>query len=153
MSKRQWNLLLPGGFGLILLAFLSYFAFFAYFPLTRDFPWLNLLLFLLGFVMLGSGTKRAYRETDRYRGKIRGPVFALLSVLVFGFFLLYNFHLSAQLPSSKGAPLVGDKARDFTLPDQKGNLVTLSKLWEPPPGEAEPGKDRWVLLVFYRGYW
>ncbi|MCL6480474.1 MAG: redoxin domain-containing protein [Firmicutes bacterium] len=53
-----------------------------------------------------------------------------------------------QLPRSANAPKVGDQAPEFTLPDTDGNLVQLSDLLK-----ASDGRGRWVLLVFYRGYW
>lgn len=59
----------------------------------------------------------------------------------------------AQLPPSKGAPKVGQKAPDFTLPDLSGKPVRLLELLETPvdPGSKKRGAS--VLLVFYRGYW
>ncbi len=36
---------------------------------------------------------------------------------------------------------IGERAPDFTLNDETGKAVTLSKLKQP------------VVLVFYRGYW
>lgn len=152
--NRQWNFLLYGGFVLAVLAFLSYFIIFARFPLTRDFPWLNLLLLALALGMLSAGLWRAYRHGERYRGKVAGPILALLSVAITGLFLFYNFSFSRQLPPAKGAPQVGHKAPDFTLPDSHGNPLTLSRLWGAAESGASDGsKDRWVLLVFYRGYW
>jgi peroxiredoxin len=56
-----------------------------------------------------------------------------------------------QLPPSNGAPRVGQKAPDFTLPDTDGNPVTLSKLFEPGAGGGEGARS--ALLIFYRGYW
>ncbi|HKV28835.1 MAG TPA: hypothetical protein VJN90_11245 [Candidatus Acidoferrales bacterium] len=58
----------------------------------------------------------------------------------------------AQLPPSKNAPKVGEKARDFTLPDSMGKPVRLYDLLSsrPAPGSAIAG---WVILIFYRGYW
>lgn len=53
------------------------------------------------------------------------------------------------LPESPGAPKVGEKAPDFTLPDTDGKPVTLSEVLKP----RTPGEKPWVLLVFYRGYW
>lgn len=54
---------------------------------------------------------------------------------------------AAQLPASEGAPKVGEKAPDFTLPDTEGRAVRLYDLLE------QEGQPRWALLVFYRGYW
>ena len=56
---------------------------------------------------------------------------------------------STPLPTSAGAPAVGVKAPDFTLPDANGTAVTLSRL----DGGGGSAKGSWVLLVFYRGYW
>jgi cytochrome oxidase Cu insertion factor (SCO1/SenC/PrrC family) len=54
---------------------------------------------------------------------------------------------AAQLPASEGAPKVGEKAPDFTLPDTEGRAVRLYDLLR------QDGQPRWALLVFYRGYW
>lgn len=59
--------------------------------------------------------------------------------------------VSAQLPESKGAPAVGQKAPDFTLPDAGGNPVTLSSLFAGKDANGQGVKG--VLLIFYRGYW
>jgi len=152
--KRRWNLLLYGGLVLAVAAFLSYFLVFARYPLTRDFPWVNLLLLAGALGMVGAGVWRAYWKAERYRGKVAGPILAVLSVAIAGLFLFYNFSFSRKMPASKGAPQVGQKAPDFTLPDSNGNSVTLSRLWGTAEGAARSaGKDRWVLLIFYRGYW
>jgi hypothetical protein len=148
--KRRWNLLPAGGFLVVLAAFLSYFFVFAAFPVTRDFPWVNLLLFLGGFFMIGLGLKRAFGRPEQYRGRIGGPVFTALSLAIFGFFIFYTFSFSAQLPASATAPKMGEKAHDFTLPDQDGKPVRLASLLADPAA-GRPGQ--WVLLVFYRGYW
>lgn len=66
--------------------------------------------------------------------------------------VLPGFSVFAQLPPSKGAPKVGDKAPDFSLPIASGSqnpgekTLALSRL---VPNKA----NQWVLLVFYRGYW
>ncbi len=67
----------------------------------------------------------------------------------------------AQLPPSKGAPQVGQKAPDFTVLDLSGQPVKFSELFAAPaPIEPRPAgetsaarKAPWVLLIFYRGYW
>lgn len=52
------------------------------------------------------------------------------------------FGAQAQEAKSKTEPLkVGAVAPDFTLKDQNGRQVSLSKAQKP------------VVLVFYRGYW
>ncbi len=118
------------------------------------FPPVNLLLFAFGLGLLGAGLLRVYKRPDQYRGKILGPIFSLISIVIIAFFLLLTFSFAKRLPPSKGAPQVGQKAPDFTLPDKDGNPVTLSKLWgtsvaSPVTGHA----GQLVLLIFYRGYW
>jgi peptidoglycan/LPS O-acetylase OafA/YrhL len=83
--KRNWNWSLWIGFLLALAGLFSY-EFFVQFPITRDFPWANLLLFAAGGILLILGLARAFGRPQLYRGKIFGSVFALLSVLVFTFF-------------------------------------------------------------------
>jgi hypothetical protein len=147
---RHRNLLPLAGFLLCGIALLSYPLFFAQFPATRDIPWANWLLFVLGLGMVGVGLARAFRQSERYRGRIAAPIFGLLSLAVLGFFLFMTLSLARQLPQSAGAPKVGERAPDFTLPDSQGKPVRLSSLLAEP-GSAAPGT--WVLLIFYRGYW
>ncbi len=143
--KRNWNWRLWTGFLFALAGFIS-FWFFAQFPITRDFPWANLLLFAIGGFLLFTGIVRALREPQIYRGKIFGPILATLSVLIFALFAYGMFYVVRQMPPSKGAPRVGAKAPDFTLPAQNGIPVTLSQL------ESTRG-TRSVLVIFYRGHW
>ncbi len=173
--KRNWNWPIYAGFLISLAAFLSYWMVFAGFPGTRDFPWVNLALFAVGLGLGAWGKIRAYWRSAQYRGKVSGPLLGLLSFCLFALFSYYVFHLTYQLPASSRAPAVGQKAPDFTLPDQNGNPVTLSDLYGPAlkaegkeegpgegPGEGpregkgeaeEAGAGNWVLLVFYRGFW
>ena len=149
--KRRWNLFVWAGFLLVVVAFLSYYHFFARFPVTRDFPWANLLLFAAGGFLLVVGLRRAFGQPEAYRGKIAGSIFAVLSVLIFGLFGFYNFYLSKLLPASPAAPGVGQKAPNFTLPDQNGKSVSLAELLASP--STAGAKPSGVILVFYRGYW
>jgi hypothetical protein len=52
------------------------YEFFGQFPITRDFPWANLLLFSIGATLLLVGLFRAFWRPQVYRGKIFGSIFA-----------------------------------------------------------------------------
>jgi hypothetical protein len=143
--KRNWNWPLWAGFILVLAGFLSY-SFFALVPVTRDFPWVNLLLFCGGGILLATGLVRAFRQPELYRGKIFGPILAALSLLVVGLFAYGVFYIVRQMPASAGAPRVGEKAPEFTLPDQDGKPVALADL-------RSSGGARGALIIFYRGHW
>jgi hypothetical protein len=141
--KRRWNWPVWIGFLFALAGFLSY-TFFAQFPLTRDFPWVNLLLFAAGGFFLAVGLFQAFGKPRVYRGKLFGPVLATLGLLMFGFFSYVFFYQLRQVPPSTGAPRAGEKAPQFTLLDQDGKDVALSDL---------VGKSKAVALIFYRGFW
>jgi drug/metabolite transporter (DMT)-like permease len=141
--KRSWNWSLWIGFLFALAGFLSSTVF-AQFPITRDFPWANLLLFAVGGILLVLGLFRAFGKAQVYRGKIFGPILAVLGVLMFAFFSYVFFYQLRQVPVSTGAPRVGQKAPDFTLPDQDGKDVALSHL---------VSRSKAVALIFYRGFW
>lgn len=147
---RQRNLLPLAGFLLCVVAFLSYPLFFAGFAATRDVPWVNWLLFAAGLGMLGVGIARAFRQPERFRGRVLGPILGVLSLAVLGLFVFMTMVYARQLPPAAGAPKVGEKAPDFTLPDANSKPVRLYGLLQEPAGGA-PGS--WVLLIFYRGYW
>jgi len=152
MKDHRWNWSLWAGFLLSLVAFLSYFVLFVRFPLTRDVPWLNFLLFGLATFLLAIALKRAFGQPQTYRGKIVGPILTALSVAVTVLFCFFIFHFTKQLPKSAGAPRIGVKAPDFELSDTQGKMVSLSGLLTTPnPSTHLPPKG--VLLVFYRGYW
>ena len=155
MKQRRMNWPLWAGFLLSLAALGSYPLFFAQFPVTRDVPWVNYLMFGVAAVMLTAGLRRAFSSQALYRGKIAGPILTVASVAVMGFFVFLVFFESRRLPASHGAPQVGRKAPDFTLPDINGNPVSLSSLLaEAQATAADNGKPtRSVLLIFYRGYW
>jgi hypothetical protein len=150
--KRSWNWSLWVGFLFVLAGFLSY-PFFAQFPVTRDFPWANFLLFAVGGIFLLGGLVRAFGKPQRYRGKIAGSILAALSVVVFGFFSYLIFYELRQLPTSTGAPHVGERAPAFTLPDQDNNQVSLADLLSGPASSTSTARENAVLLIFYRGFW
>ena len=146
---RSRNFLPLIGFIVCAVAFVSYPLFFSRFPATRDVPWVTWLLLALGLGLVGLGLIRAFRSPERYRGRVAGPIFGVLSLAVVGLFVGF-LAMARQLPTSEGAPKVGQKAPDFTLPDTQGRPVRLYDLLAQPAG-GRPGS--WVLLVFYRGYW
>ena len=152
MNVRRFNWPLWVGFLLTLAAFMSYFSVFVYFPPTRDFPWANLLLFVIAAALLFLGIRRGF-AADRphpIRSKIVTTIVASLGALVMAFFVFAVLIAARWLPESKGAPQVGQRAPDFTLNDTNGKPVSLAELLSTPVnGNAPKG----VLLVFYRGYW
>jgi hypothetical protein len=153
MTRRR-NFLPLAGSLVCGIAFLSYPLFFARFPATRDVPWASWLLFVLGFALVGAGLVRAFRQPERYRGRILGPIFGVLSLAFLGLFVAMTMVHARQLPASAGAPQIGEKAPDFTLPDAQGRPVRLANLLEPQAGGSPGGSPgSWVLLIFYRGYW
>jgi hypothetical protein len=143
-TKRNWNWLLWIGFLLVLAGFFSYTFFFASFPITRDFPWANLFLFCTGGVLLVIGLFRAFGKPRAYRGKIFGPILAVLSLLMAGLFSYVIFYELRQVPTSTGAPHVGQKAPDFILLAQNGEPVGLGDLLSNSKG---------AVVIFYRGFW
>ena len=149
---RRFNWPLWAGFLLTLIAAFSYFAFFVNFPVTRDFPWANLLLFLLAAVLIVMGIRRAFARDRAHptRSKVVASIVTTLSVLVCAFFIFAIFIAGRFLPPSTGAPHVGQKVPEFTLSDANGRQVSLNQLTsEPVDGKAPKGG----LLVFYRGWW
>jgi len=152
MNIKRINWPLWTGFLLTLAAFLSYFFIFVEFPFTRDFPWANLVLFVLAGVLLFMGLRRGFRADRPHptRSKIVSSIFSVLSLAVFAMFIFVIFIGGRWLPASKGAPQVGQRVPEFTLPDTSGKQMSLNELLTSPiNGNAPKG----VLLVFYRGYW
>ena len=149
MNSRPLNWPLWSGFLLSLIAFISYPFVFVRFPITRDFPWVNLLLLGLSAALLLAGLRRSFAAGATRNRKIAGAVVASLTGIVCAFFVFTFFIFSRQLPASHGAPQVGQKAPEFLLAATDGKMVSLSELLSSPiAGRAPKG----VLLVFYRGY-
>lgn len=140
------------GLLLTVAAFLTYFFVFIWFPVTRDFPWANLLLFVVALVLIFMGVRRGFASdrTHPVRSKIMTSIVATLSVVILGLFIFIIFIGGRALPASKGAPQVGQRAPEFTLPDSNGKQVSLNELLTTPVNGSAP---KGVLLMFYRGYW
>ena len=148
MQKLNWQIWM--GFLLSVVALLTYPFVFVNWPVTRDFPWANLLLFGIALVFLFFGIRRAFAPDRRRISKIGASVLTTFSVLILGLFLFSFFVASRWLPASRGAPQIGQKAPDFTLADTSSRPLSLSELLSGPiNGNAPKG----VLLIFYRGYW
>lgn len=152
MNIRRINWLLWGGLLLTIAGFMSYFFVFVWFPITRDFPWANFAIFLLAGVLLFLGLRRGFASDRPHptRSKIISVIVSAFCVLVIGLFAFGYFVVGRMLPASKGAPQVGQRAFDFTLPDTTGKQVSLNELMTAPINGKAP---RGVLLIFYRGYW
>ena len=142
-AKKSWNWPLWIGFLFAVGGFFSY-TFFAQFPITRNFPWGNLLLFAAGGICLVVGLFRAFGKAQVYRGKIFGPILAMLAILMFGLFSYVLFYELREVPPSTRAPRVGQQAPEFTLSDQDGKDVSLRDLIS---------RSKAVALIFYRGFW
>jgi hypothetical protein len=151
--KREWNWRIWSGFLLAVAAVPGYFLFFAKFPITRNVPWVSWLMFAGAAWLLWAGVRRAFASPELVRGRIAGPILAVLSLGAAGLFGWVTLYASRQLPVAAAAPRVGDQAPAFTLSDTTGKMVALSALLSEPLPGREGGKTRGVLLVFYRGYW
>jgi len=97
-------------------------------------------------VLLLGGLFRAFGRPATYRGKIFGPILAMLSIVAVGLFCYGLFYVARQMPASASAPRLGQTAPDFTLPDQDGKAVALHDV-------LSSSSTRAVLLIFYRGFW
>lgn len=141
--NSRWNWPLWVGLILCPIAFISYFFVFVRYPVTRDVPWVNLILFAIALVLLAFGVRRATR-------KVGAVIAVVIGLGIAGAFVYVNFVEARKLPGAGGAPHVGDKAPAFTLLNTQKQPVALAQLLsEPVAGHAAKG----VLLVFYRGYW
>ena len=152
MITRRINWPLWLGFVLSLAAFFTYFTIFIWFPVTRDFPWANLLIFLVALVLIFMGVRRGFASDRPHptRSKVVTSIVATLGVLIAALFVFSYFVVGRWLPASKGAPQVGQRVPEFTLPDTTGRQVSLNELLTAPVNGSAP---KGVLLIFYRGYW
>jgi len=139
MAKRSGWALWAGPL-LALLGVWSYFAIFAFWPVTRDFPWVNLLILALALGLSILGARRGWSHTLARR--ILGLVSVGVSGLLAAFLVLYCFKLSYELPTEDPALAIGQPIPTLTLLDQRGDAFELA------PAAAER-----LVLVFLRGHW
>lgn len=148
MKRINWQLWT--GCVLSLVAAFSYPLVFVRWPITREFPWANLVLFAIGFVLLFVGLRRAFKPGKRIVSRIFSVLAAAFGVFLLAGLLFMIYVMGSWLPASVGAPQVGQKAPDFTLTDTNDKRVTLAQLLTEPLNNKPP---RGMLLIFYRGYW
>ena len=152
VNKKLWNWQLWVGFIASLLALLIYVLLL---QRTRSILWASLALFVLSAALMVSGLKRAFGQPQAYRGKVAGPVLAVLGIVIFGIFGWGAYMAAKLFPAALHAPQVGQKAPEFITVDSQGNSVALAQLLTTSitdsSGVARTPKG--VLLVFYRGYW
>jgi hypothetical protein len=148
MNRINWQIWT--GFLLSLVAAFSYPFLFVRWSITREFPWANLVLFAIAFVLLFVGLRRAFKPDKRIVSKIFSSLAAAVGVLLLAGLLFLIYVMGSWLPASAGAPQVGQQAPDFTLTDTNDKPVTLAQLLTEPINNRPP---KAVLLIFYRGYW
>jgi len=148
MKRLNWQIW--AGFVLSLVAGLSYPFVFARWAITREFPWVNLILFAIAFALLFLGLRRAFKPDKRLFAKIFSSLAAAFGLFLLAGLLFIIFVAGRWLPASAAAPQVGQQAPDFTLTDSNDKPVTLAQLLTEPINNQPP---KAVLLIFYRGYW
>lgn len=136
------------GFLITVLGFASNFLYWLPIP-QAIIPWINLIVPLIGLIVLLAGLVRVWPHAKLWK-KSLGVFLGVVSAAVFAI-SVWGFSHSRDVPRSAGAPQVGQKVPDFTLPDSTGQSASLAQLLSSPmPNSARP---KAVLLVFYRGYW
>ena len=146
-TDRRNNSALWLGLVITILGVLSNFLYFLKMP-QAVIPWINVILPAIGLGFLVIGLRRAFGQSQLYRGKIWGSIVTVLSVVLFALSVWGFFH-SRDVPGTSAAPQVGQRVPDFTLPDSNGQAVSLSQLLSSP--DSHPTKA--LLLIFYRGHW
>jgi hypothetical protein len=148
MKRINWPIW--AGFVVSLVAVLSYPFVFVRWSITREFPWANLILFAIAFVLLFVGVRRAFLPDKTIVSKVFSALAAVLGLFFLAGLLFLIYVMGSWLPKSTGAPQVGQQAPPFILTDSNDKPVTLAQLLSEPVNN-KPAKG--VLLIFYRGYW
>ena len=148
MKRLNWKIW--AGFVLSFIAAFSYPFVFVRWPITREVPWVNLILFAIALGLLFFGLRRAFKPDKRIVSKIFSSLAAVVGVALLAGLLFVIYVMGSWLPPSSDAPQVGQKAPAFTLNDSNDKPVTLGQLLSEPINNKPP---KGVLLIFYRGYW
>jgi hypothetical protein len=137
-SRRRNKIHLPWlGLLITLFGIISYFVFFARFPFTRDVPWVNLPIVILGgaLALVGSSGRRGLGN------KIKAMIFSVLAVALTTLFIAYIFVLS-KVPEPTVTSLELEQPMEFSLSDHNSSSVSLKDY-----------ADRRLVIAFFRGYW
>ena len=129
------------GLLLTIVGVLSYFLIFAMHPSTRDFPWVNLPIVLLGTFLAVRGTL-GWRQQTLWVSRWGRLLAGVLSVAFAALFLAYVFVISYQLPKPGATAEALEQVAPFTLTDTEGQPVKLSDY-----------QGRRLIISFFRGYW
>jgi hypothetical protein len=149
MARRAVNWPIWLSVPLAVATLYSYPFVFVRWPVTRDVPWVNLLLGAAAVTLAIAGVRRSFRRG--WMAKAAGVVAVAATIAAVGLFVYKVLILARELPASAHAPNVGQPAPEFTLADLNNQPVSLTSLRTTPlEGSRIP---RGVLLIFYRGYW
>src|SRR5215467_6918798 len=135
-NQRRTNSALWAGLLVTVLGLLTNFLYYSKLPATVI-PRLNLAVPAIGLLLVPIGVARAFREPHLYGGKILGSIFTVLAALLFAG-SVWLFIQVRDVPRSAGAPQVGQRVPDFTLPDSTNQPASLAQLFSAAPGTAQP---------------
>jgi len=82
----------------------------------------------------------------RWSGELYIPI-CLVGVAIFASFS------ARAIPTSSGAPQIGQRVPDFTLADTNDQPVSLAQLLAQAANDSKVMPAKSGLLIFYRGYW
>jgi hypothetical protein len=149
MRRLNWPILLA--LPLSLVTIFSYPFAFVRWPLTRDLPWVNILMAVATLALVAAGIRRAFAPPGRWVSKSASVLVGALAVAGLWMFVYGVMIVPRRLPVSTGAPQVGQHAPDFSAADVDAQAISLSRLLSDPFANGAP--PRALLLIFYRGYW
>ena len=129
------------GLPIVVVGFLSYFMVFAKYPATRDVPWVNLPIMLVG-IWIAWRYRWQNRKAPAFWTRAFSSLLLTGAVLITCLFCFYVFVYSYQLPKSSNALAVSQIPTNFTLKDHQGNDVSLTDF-----------RGKHLIITFYRGYW